>query len=56
MIMKFTEAFTGLNARNVVGLFIVVAGILVVGRPILHFVSQVCQLAADALPSVLGGK
>lgn len=54
--MKFTEAFSGLNLKNVVGLFIVVAGILVVGRPVLHFLGQVCQLAADALPSFLGGK
>lgn len=53
--MRFTEAFTGLNARNVVGLFIVVAGLVVVGRPLLMLVSKVCQLAADALPQLVGG-
>lgn len=51
--MKFSEAFSGLTSRSVVGLFIVAAGLIVVGRPVLHFLSQVCELAANALPSVV---
>lgn len=50
--MKFSEAFSGLTLKSAVGLFIVAAGILVVGKPVLHFLSQVLQLAADALPVV----
>lgn len=51
--MKFSEAFSGLTSKSVVGLFIVTAGLIVVGRPVLHLLSQVCELAANALPTVL---
>jgi len=51
--MKFSEAFSGLTTKSVVGLFIVTAGLIVVGRPALHFLSQVFELASQALPSLI---
>lgn len=50
--MKFSEAFSGLTAKNVVGLFIFASGCLVVGRPVLLFIGQVFTLAGNALPTV----
>jgi hypothetical protein len=50
--MKFSEAFSGLTTKSVIGLFIVAAGLLVVGKPVLMFLSQVLALAANSLPAV----
>lgn len=50
--MKFSEAFSGLTTKSVVGLFIVTAGIIVVGKPVLLFLSQVLALAGNTLPTV----
>lgn len=51
--MQFKEAFTGFTLKSAFPLLVVVAGMIVVGRPVLHFLSQVCELAANALPSVV---